>query len=83
MPGWESVNVLSPAVCVIAEPDETPLTSKSSAFPAVPGEEGVIYAESRLIKDGRTCCTYEINVTDDKGVLLAVVNVNGVHAPKV
>ena len=45
--------------------------------------DGTIYAKSRLIKDGRTCCTYEIDITDDKGVLLAVVNVNGVHVPKV
>lgn len=41
--------------------------------------DGVIYAASRLIKDGRTACTYEIDVTDETGSLLAVVSVNGIH----
>ncbi len=44
--------------------------------------EGVIYAQSRLIKDGRTSCTYEIQVTDETGKLFAVVTVNGIHVPK-
>ncbi len=44
--------------------------------------DGVIYAESRLIKDGRTACTYEISVTDKNGTLLALVTANGIHVPK-
>ena len=44
--------------------------------------DGVIYAKSRLIKDGRTCCTYEIEITNEQGKIIAVVNVNGFHVPK-
>ncbi len=44
--------------------------------------DGVIYAKSRLIKDGKTCCTYEIEITNDKGEIIAVVNTNGFHVPK-
>ncbi len=45
--------------------------------------DGAIYSKSRLIKDGRTCCTYEIEITNDKQETIAVVSVNGVHVPKV
>ena len=44
--------------------------------------DGVIYAKSRLIKDGRTCCTYEIEITNEQGKIIAVVNINGIHVPK-
>lgn len=44
--------------------------------------DGVIYGESRLIKEGRTCCTYEISIRDEQGKLLATVNTNGIHVPK-
>ena len=47
-----------------------------------PVSEGTIYAETRQIKEGRTACTYEIDVTDEQGRLLAVVNANGIHVPK-
>ena len=40
---------------------------------------GTVFAESRLIKDGRTACTYEISITDSSGRLLAIVSVNGIH----
>ena len=39
----------------------------------------VLYAEARLIKDGRSSCFYEVTVTDDLGKLIAVVNINGTH----
>lgn len=45
-------------------------------------KSGTIYGESRLIKDGRISCTYEINVTDEEGKLLAVVTTNGIHVKK-
>ena len=44
--------------------------------------DGVIYAKSRLIKDGRTCCTYEIEITNEHDEIVAVVNANGIHVPK-
>ena len=37
----------------------------------------VLYADARLIKDGRRNCFYEVSVTDDLGRLIAVVNING------
>lgn len=39
----------------------------------------VLYGESRLIKDGRRNCFYEVSVTDDMGNLVAVANFTGVH----
>ncbi len=38
-----------------------------------------LFAESRLIKDGRTTCLFEITVTDSLGKLIAVVNITGQH----
>ncbi len=45
-------------------------------------KSGTIYAESRLIKDGRISCTYEIDITDEEGKLLSVVTTNGIHIKK-
>ena len=39
----------------------------------------VLYAETRLIKDGRTNCFYEVMITDDLGKDIAVVNFTGAH----
>ena len=42
----------------------------------------ILYAEAKLLKDGRSTCFYEVNVTDDLGRLIAVVNFNGAHISK-
>ena len=42
----------------------------------------VLYAEARLLKDGRNTCFYEVNVTDDLDKLIAVVSFNGAHVPR-
>ncbi|MBR6719675.1 MAG: PaaI family thioesterase [Clostridia bacterium] len=39
----------------------------------------VLFGESRLIKDGKRNCFYEILITDSAGVSVAVVNVTGTH----
>lgn len=39
----------------------------------------IIYAESRLIKDGRRNCFYEIVITDELGTNVASVNITGAH----
>ena len=39
----------------------------------------VLYAEAKLIKDGRSNCFYDVSVTDDLGKLIAVVSFNGAH----
>ena len=38
-----------------------------------------VYSESRLLKDGKRVCFYEIRIWDDTGRDLAVVQMNGVH----
>ena len=39
----------------------------------------VLYGESRLLKDGRTTCFYEVDFTDDLGTKVAVVTTTGSH----
>lgn len=39
----------------------------------------VLYAEARLIKDGRTNCFYEVMIRDDLGKDIAVVSFTGAH----
>lgn len=39
----------------------------------------MLYSESRLLKDGRRNCFYEIQITDNLGTLVAVVSVSGTH----
>ena len=38
-----------------------------------------LIAETRLIKDGRRNCFYEVHVTDDLGNPVALVNITGAH----
>ncbi|MBR5870053.1 MAG: PaaI family thioesterase [Clostridia bacterium] len=42
----------------------------------------ILYAETRLIKDGRRSCFFEVTVTDELGNLVAVVTSNGMHLEK-
>lgn len=39
----------------------------------------ILYGESKLIKDGKRNCFYQIMITDDLGTDVAMVSVNGVH----
>lgn len=39
----------------------------------------VLYGESRILKDGRRNCFYEITITDNVENLVAVVSTSGVH----
>lgn len=38
-----------------------------------------LYAESRLLKDGRNACFYEISISDNLGTPVAFVSVSGAH----
>jgi len=38
-----------------------------------------LYAEAKLIKDGRTNCFYDVFVYDDLGKDIAVVSFTGAH----
>lgn len=44
-----------------------------------PVKGDILYGESRLIKDGKRNCFYQIDITDNLGTPVAVVSVNGVH----
>lgn len=38
-----------------------------------------LYGESKLLKDGKRTCFYEIHITDNLGNLVAVVSTSGSH----
>lgn len=44
-----------------------------------PVKGDVLYGESKLIKDGKRNCFYQIMITDNQGTDVAMVSVNGVH----
>lgn len=39
----------------------------------------ILYSESKLLKDGRTACFYEIYISDSLGTPVASVSVTGAH----
>ncbi len=55
-------------------------TSQINFIGAVKGNE--LIAESVLIKDGRSTCLYQINITDELGTKIAFVTVNGMKLCK-
>ena len=59
------------------QPKTVTLTSQITYLSPVKGT--VLLAESRLIKDGKRNCFYEISVTDDLGTPVALVSVTGAH----
>ena len=42
----------------------------------------VLYAEAKLIKDGRNNCFYDVRISDDLLRDIAVVSFTGAHVPK-
>lgn len=59
---------------------QTPTVTMVSQISFVGAAKGdMLYAESKLLKDGRRNCFYEIQVTDNLGTLVAVVSVSGTH----
>ena len=53
------------------------LTAQISYLNPVKGT--TLIGESRLIKDGRRNCFYEIHITDDLGTPIAVASITGAH----
>ena len=47
-----------------------------------PGRGEVLYAEAIKIRDGKTVCFYDVNVYNEKNVLIAKVNISGTHIKK-
>lgn len=56
---------------------EKAVTANSTITYLSPAKGTTLYGESFLIKNGRTCITYEIRITDDVGTLVALVVTNG------
>ncbi len=56
------------------------LVGQASFMSATKGS--VLYAEARLIKDGRSNCFFDVTITDDLGKTIAVVAFTGAHVPK-
>lgn len=44
-----------------------------------PPEGDTLFSESRLIKDGRRICFYEIRIWDNTGKDIAIISINGYH----
>lgn len=42
-------------------------------------EGDTLYSESRLLKDGRKICFYEITIRDNTGKDIAIITMNGYH----
>jgi len=47
-----------------------------------PGSGKKIYAVTNKIRDGKTICFYDVNVYNDKDILIAKVNISGTHVLK-
>ncbi|MBR6044456.1 MAG: PaaI family thioesterase [Ruminococcus sp.] len=64
----------------VDEPNVVSLTSDIS-FIGVP-KTGTLYAETELIKDSRTVCTFNVRVTDSAGNMIAAVKTVGYKLKK-
>ncbi len=62
---------------------ENPTVTTVSQISYLSSPKGeILFGESRLIKDGKRNCFYEILITDNSGTDIAVVNVTGTHIVK-
>lgn len=57
------------------QPHTVSISSQIYYLSAAKGKK--LISESKLIKDGRSTCTYEINVTDEIGTKVALVTMSG------
>ena len=62
------------------QPQTVSVTSQISFIGMAKGTK--LISESRLIKDGRTTCLYEIDISDDLGNKIAFVTINGMKIIK-
>lgn len=59
-------------------PSPTVTVSSTISYLTV-AKGNVLYAESRVLRDGKRNCFYEISITDESGTLIAVVTTTGAH----
>lgn len=76
-----AIYTLADFVFAVATNFKQPVTvtavSQISYLGAAKGD--TLYGESKLLKDGKRTCFYEINITDNLGNLVAVVSTSGSH----
>ena len=58
------------------QPHTVSVTSQINYLGMAKGKK--LIAEANCIKDGRTTCLYEINITDDLGTKIAFVTISGI-----
>ena len=59
-------------------PSPTVTVTSTISYLTVP-RGTTLFGESRLLRDGKRNCFYEIRITDDQDTLIAVVNTTGAH----
>ena len=59
-------------------PSPTVTVSSTISYLTVP-RTPVLFGESRVLRDGKRNCFYEITITDGQNNLVAVVNTTGAH----
>ena len=67
------------AVASNFDKEEATVSLSTSANFMSASKGNVLYAEARLIKDGRRNCFYEVRVTDDLGKDIAEILFTGAH----
>lgn len=76
-----AIYTLADFVFAVATNFKQPVTvtavSQISYLGAAKGD--TLYGESKLLKDGKRTCFYEINITDNLGNAVAVVSTSGSH----
>lgn len=76
-----AIYTLADFVFAVATNFKQPITvtavSQISYLGAAKGD--TLYGESKLLKDGKRTCFYEINITDNLGNAVAVVSTSGSH----
>ena len=70
------------AVSTNFDADCVTVTTVSQICYLNPCKGNTLYGESRLIKDGRTTCFYEVSITDELGTKIALITTTGSHIPK-
>ncbi len=69
------------AVATNFEQDLT-VTTVSQISYLSPAKGDALFGESRMIKDGKRTCFYDIEITDGSGTLVALVHTTGMHLAK-
>lgn len=65
---------------VATNSNDTKTVTVSSTINYISSPKGdIIYGESKLLKNGKRNCFYEITITDNKNNLIAVINTTGTH----